>query len=392
MFAALWLILLSGCGQPRVANSPKAGETAELSVPTTVVSPHESLDVIQLLRRADEHLKSERFDSAIRDYKVVSETAVEKPNRLKGLFGWATALDLAGVPGHALVTYSRFVKESEPGAARSTAQVRMVRLLVYLERYAEASKLSQELSFADSRTGEEEHRALELQPGQRVVLYASRALGALEQGDLENAEVNIARGRTVIEAEGLDRVGVPSTDVAALYFSLGELRRARAEAITFDPIPPDFSVALEQRCQLILDAQSAFSEAMRSNNAHWSSMSGVRVGQLYQSLHSALMEMPQPDTANTSEKKKLFEGAIRLRYSILLRKAVSMMRATVTMLERTEEKSRWRDKAVESLQEIEKAEREEEAAINALPYSRDQLQQVLDEMRARASASEGGGS
>src|SRR5690606_24453081 len=122
-------------------------------------------------------------------------------------------------------------------------------------------------------------------------------------------------------SEGLDRVGVPSTDVAALYFSLGELRRLRSEELVFDPLPADFSQTLEQRCQLILDAQSAFSEAMRSNNAHWSSMSGVRVGELYQSLHGDLMAMPRPDAANTTEKKQLFEGAIRLRYSILLRKA-----------------------------------------------------------------------
>lgn len=382
------LTLLSGCARTQAANSPKDSENEHLAVPTTVVTPHESLDVLELLERADEHLKSERFESAARDYKLVSETAVEKPTRLKGLFGWANALDLGGKPNEALVTYSRFVQESEAGSARNTARVRTVRLLVHLERYAEASKASYALDSTslDSPASNAGNNDVPsgLHPGQRVLLYAARALGALAERDLSQAEINIARGRTLIEADGLDRVGVPSTDVAALYFSLGELRRLRSEEIVFDPLPADFTQALEQRCQLILDAQSAFSEAMRSNNAHWSSMSGVRVGELYQSLHTDLMAMPRPAAANTNEKKQLFEGAIRLRYSILLHKAVAMMRATVAMLERTNEQSRWREKAVESLRQIEKSEQQEAAAIDALPYSRSQLQQVLDEMSARA--------
>ena len=89
-------------------------------------------------------------------------------------------------------------------------------------------------------------------------------------------------------------------------------------------------------------------------------------------------------TVIVAEKKQLFEGAIRLRYSILLRKAVSMMRATVAMLERTDHETRWREKAEEALREIEEAQMEEEAAIDALPYSREQLQQVLDEMAQKA--------
>ena len=63
-----------------------------------------------------------------------------------------------------------------------------------------------------------------------------------------------------------------------------------------------------------------------------------------------------------------------------------MMRATVQMVERTGEKTPWREKAETSLKELEAAKEREEAAIDRLPYTRAQLQQVLDEMIAKAKA------
>jgi hypothetical protein len=157
-------------------------------------------------------------------------------------------------------------------------------------------------------------------------------------------------------------------------------------------MPVDFTQTLEDRCQLILDAQGAYSQAMRSHDAHWSSMSGVKVGELYVTLHSDLMAMPRPGGADTEKRRQLFEGAIRLRYSILLRKAVAMMKATVAMLDQAQQESRWREKARTALRDIEQAERDEEAALAALPYTREQLQQALDDLsrKAKEQAARGG--
>jgi hypothetical protein len=215
-------------------------------------------------------------------------------------------------------------------------------------------------------------------------LLAARAFFQVQAGNLDSAQRLISRGRALVDAHSLDRVTVPPLDVAALFLALGEVRRLRAEKIGFDPIPENFAVVLEERCQLILDAQSAYSETMRSLDAHYSSMAGVKVGRLYQDLHSDLTSMPAPKAADTKERQQLFDGAMRLRYSILLRKSVAMMRATVDLLERSDRPSRWREKAKAALLEIEEAQKREQAALDALPYSRAQLQQVLDEMAARA--------
>lgn len=366
---------LAGCATsarpPATAGDVSSGQPIETS--TTIVTPTDSFSAQELLARARVALSEARFAEATRDFQLVVENAARAEERLEGLFGWATALDLSGQPGAALRVYSRFAAETRDSRDRERAQVRMVRLLVYLERYDEAHAL-----------------ALLIDPGsrsalERVALGSALALGAVERGDLDAAENAIVRARQILEREGFDRALVPPLDAAAVYFALGELRRKKAEQIQFDTPTAGFPQALEARCQLVLDAQSAYSQTMRSNDAHWSAMAGVRVGELYQHLHRDLVHMPTPSAARTPHQKQLFEGAIRLRYSILLHKSVAMMRATVALLERSAQKSPWRARAEESLAEIERAHQKEEAAIDALPYSREQLQQVLDEMAQRAA-------
>src|SRR6185369_6201267 len=105
--------------------------------------------------------------------------------------------------------------------------------------------------------------------------------------------------------------------------------------IAFNPVPQNFGDVLEQRCQGRLDAQNAYTDAMRSFDAHWSAMAGYRVGQLYQKLHLDVMQVPPPAKADTLKQKQLFEGAMRLRYRVLLEKGLAMMDGTVRLGERT---------------------------------------------------------
>jgi len=137
---------------------------------------------------------------------------------------------------------------------------------------------------------------------------------------------------------------------------------------------------LEQRCQGLLDAQSAYSDAMRSYDAHWAAMSGYRVGQLYQRLHEDVLSVPVPRAANTTEKKRLFEGAMRLRYRVLLEKGLKMMAHTVMIGERTGEASAWIDRAREAKRQLEKALNEQRELMAKLPYSEKELQKALDDL------------
>ncbi len=365
--------LSSGCaGVAAPSHHPRKVSTSSFYAPTTLVTAQEALDTDALLERAQTHLEQGRLDAAIAEFRLVAKGALSSANRLRALKGWGTALDFKGDLGAALDPYSRYVAEAPAGSLRDGIQVRVVRILVYRERYTEAGVRA--AGIQNKERG----------PLERISILAALALASIENNSLEEAQLHISRARSIIDAYSFDRVDTPPLDVASLYFSLGELRRKKAEGIAFDPLPTDFGLALEERCQLILDAQGAYSSAMRSQNAHWSSMSGVRVSELYHQLHRDLMSMPPPQEVNTLKRQQLFEGALRLRYSILLRKSLSVMRSTVTLLDRTPEEDRWGELARASLVQIQEAQVAEEVAIDALPYTRTQLQDALDDLTRRA--------
>jgi hypothetical protein len=224
----------------------------------------------------------------------------------------------------------------------------------------------------------------DLQDVDRIEGYGAKALAIVEGGDPDGAERFVARGRDIIEALRLGEGGKVPVQVAQIFFALGEIRRVRGEAITFVPVPANFADALEQRCQLLLDAQSAYSDAMRSYDTHWPAMSGYRVGELYQKLHHDVIAIPAPSTATTTEKKRLFEGAMALRYRILLEKGLRMMDHTVMFGEKTGEASAWIDRARAAKRDIERALEEQKAKLAALPYSEKDLQKALDDLAAKS--------
>src|SRR6185436_3946729 len=192
------------------------------------------------------------------------------------------------------------------------------------------------------------------------------------------------KGRDVVERDRLDAAGALPRDLAALYFALGELRRIRGERIGFDPVPPKFAEVLEQRCQLLLDAQSAYSDSMRAYDAHWSAMAGFRTAELYEHLHQDLLAVQPPPSADTERKRQLFEGAVRTRYAILLTKAKGMAEHTLAMAERTHEQSDWVQKTREALRGIEQSIKDEETALAKLPYTKADFEAYFAQQEAAA--------
>jgi hypothetical protein len=122
---------------------------------------------------------------------------------------------------------------------------------------------------------------------------------------------------------------------------------------------------------------------MRAYDAHWSTMAGFRVGELYERLHQELMQIPPP-RATDERERLLFEGTMRLRYSVLLNKAASMLEHTLAMALRTGEQSDWVRRTEQSRRKLEEARRAEERALDRLPFSRVELEQALADLEQRS--------
>ena len=369
------VLLLTACGSasPSVARplaAPAAPPPASFAVPRTVVTPLDAATVDEMFNRASADFQAKRYAEAARGFDRLAEVDPDGPRAEDAFFFGAAAHDELGELGAAAARYQEVARRYPRGARSREALVRAVRLLAHLERFREAGEAA-DLLLA---------RLPELTPLDRVVAYGGKSLAVVASDAPDGATYFISKARDIIDAERLDAAGAVPRDLAQVYFALGELRRLRGERITFEPLPPRFAETLEERCQLLLDAQSAYSDTMRAYDAHWSAMAGYRVGELYQRLHEQLMRVKPPASADTAAKAQLFEGAMRLRYSVLLQKGLAMMEHTVALAERTGEQSGWVLRAAESKRALQKAMDEEDAALRRLPYTREQLERALDDL------------
>jgi hypothetical protein len=217
---------------------------------------------------------------------------------------------------------------------------------------------------------------------ERVSLHGSVALGELARGNPDEAQQHVTFGRRVADRFRLGEAEVWSRDLAQLHFALGELRRVKAESLGFVPAPADFAERFEERAQTVLDAQSAYLDVMRARDAHWTSRAGLRIGELYQRLHSDVLLTEVPE-AVPEERRELFLGAMRERFLVLLEKGVGILDRTVAMADRTGERSAWVALVRVRREEVARALDSERAAVDALPMSRADLQRVLAEIGTR---------
>jgi len=366
-----------GCAQPGKlpANSPSSASQPRremnMTLARTVVTPSEALNVNELFDRGLRRFESRQYAAAAVDLETAADAAPEQSWAPLAFYKAALARDELGAFPACAENFKRVVHGQSASPQRRDAHVRLVRVLVHLEQWTEAGREAN--SFLE--------RYNDPRPLEAIVARGGRALAELSADDLIRAERDVESARSIIEDQQFQMPARLHRDVAVVYFALGELRRRRAGNIRFVPISANFSDQLEQRCQLLLDAQFAYSTSMRAYDAHWSIMAGYRVGELYAQLHTDLMELLATDSPTDPERKRLFEAALRLRYSILLSKAVNSMEHTLATAARTNENSHWVQLTRDAYESLKNSLSREEAALNAIPYSREQLEAALQNLR-----------
>jgi tetratricopeptide (TPR) repeat protein len=367
---SLIVALATGCARPPAAQPPRP---ATIQATPIVITPREEEAPEAMFQRAELLLAEGKGAEAGPLFDRLAGLDPAGPIAPMAHYKSGVAWDVAGDYEGALARFRAVRTRYGDRDIGRLATIGSLRLEAYLEQWSQLSATA-DLFLARP----------DLSDIDRIEGYGAKALAVVEAGDADGAERFIARGRDIIEARRLGEGGKVPVQVAEVFFALGEIRRVRGEAITFVPVPPNFADALEQRCQLLLDAQSAYSDAMRSYDTHWPAMSGYRVGELYQKLHRDVLSIPPPTTATTTDKKRLFEGAMALRYRILLEKGLRMMDHTVMFGEKTGEASSWITRARAAKRDIERALEEQKTKLAALPYSEKDLQKALDDLAAKS--------
>ncbi|WP_242515869.1 tetratricopeptide repeat protein [Sorangium cellulosum] len=367
-------VVLGGCTSraPVPARAPApAPARAPVELAPIVVSPYSDAELAAEFERARALLLADKVREAAPLFDRLVRLAPDGEVAPPSLFNAGLAYEALGDRPLAAERYGEVARRFPDHALARGALFRLARVTAALERWPELVEVARRLL-----------RLGDLRVLEAIEARGALALGLVEQDLVDEAARQVTLARDLIEAHRLGEAGKPPIELAQVSFALGEVRRRRSEAITFVPAPASFADALERRCQGLLDAQSAYTEAMRSLDAHWSAMAGYRIGQLYKELHRDVMQVPPPPSADTPRKRQLFEGAMRLRYRVLLEKGQKMLAGTVRLGERTGEAPAWAHRARDALREIELALAEEQAALARLPFTEAELSAALDALKA----------
>lgn len=349
-------------GASASASPPGAPVQANTQV---ISSGGEAGTASELFERGKRLLLEEKYAEAARHFELVLQGDPKGRLGPMALMNAGLAHEGAGARDVALERYRALVEKHPTDELVKSALLRIGRVSIAGERWADLGKAAEALlARADVSVSE------------KIEGLGAKALAMSQLREIEGAERAAEQARTLMEKHHIGEVGRVPHEVAMVFFSLGEVRRIKSEKLVFDPMPASFGEAFEARAQGLLDAQSAYTDTMRTTDVFWGTWAGYRVGQLYQQLHHDVMVVKVPDKVKTDKDRALFEGAMQLRYRILLEKGLKMMEATI----KVNADNIWSSRAREAKAELEREIAKANVVIKKSGKSEEALKAALEEL------------
>jgi tetratricopeptide (TPR) repeat protein len=342
-----------------------------------VISSDEATSVRELRRRGDEALRQERWQDAKDAFEklLASSKIADDPDTALYLLDLGLAEEGLGNREPARARYEEVAERFSSSPDARTALLRMVAIDDYLEDWTKLAAVGETLL---SRT--------DLDDVDRLTGLGARALSEVEAGEDARAMRDIQDGLDLVDKTSFGSTGRLPNGAAQLRFALAEVRRVRSERVALAAAPKEFLGSMEARCEGLLAAQSAYTDAMRATEPHWTAMSAFRIGAMYGRLHRELMAIPPTPLAKTASDKDLFFAMMHVRYRVLLEKGLEMMKRTAALETQSAEVTPWVEKAKAAMGEMRKAIDEEKAALAKLPYSEATVQAALDDLEKKTLA------
>lgn len=243
-------------------------------------------DAADLFTQATEHLNGQRCDEAVALYDQLVAEFPDSRYASAALYNAGLCLQAQGNWAPSAEHYQALRETMPDSPDFKDASFQYAEVLVQLERFEEVVTVADALLVDNG-----------LSQAERIEAMARRAQGLLGLQRTDEAQ-KYARGvlryvRTRPESEAV----ADEFFVAAANYVLAETHRINAQAIPFPPGLEPQKKVLNQRAQLLLEAQREYFNTMRFTNLdnfHWSSASLYRVGHMYDEMWHAVMEAPPP--------------------------------------------------------------------------------------------------
>jgi tetratricopeptide (TPR) repeat protein len=364
--------LLFACGGASQAGSKLPPRTIDAS--NQIIGPRVEGTAKELKTRGEHAILAQNWREAVDAFEALLAGDPQAAQDPQILYDLALAYEGLGALEKARERYREVARRFPDDPNARSALAREVSLDAYLEDWK-----------ALGEVGEQILARKDLEVADKMLGLGARGLSRIMARDEAGALRDVNDGLDIVEETRFGATGQLPVAAAMLKYAQAEIRKARSETISLNPPPPDFVQKLEMRCQLLLDAQSSYADAIRSVDPHWAAMSGYRVGEMYRTLHQHLMMIPPPEKAKTQSDRQLFYGIMHVRYRALLEKGIEMMKRTLALGERTGVASTWMKRAEVAKAEMERALEEEKETIRRFPFTEETLEKTLEIMKKKAA-------
>lgn len=369
-------VFLLGCGATPRAAPPPTPQSASAQI----IGARASGTPAELSARADLALAAGNWSEAIdlletlrAASKLDNKPTIGAPSiwaRLAAAYEGASRLD------DAWATYAELEARHGSSEEARAAAVRHTFLAAYLGKDDELARLG------NARLSEPQ--ATERS---RLLGLAARAIAAAHAGRDVPAMRDAQDGLDLAERLGVGLHGRLPLDVALLHFALAEVRRVRSERITFeDKTPAEFLPAFTARCTGLLSAQSAYTDAIRSEDPRVAILAGVSLGEVYMRVHRDVLSVPPSKKADTLEKRQIHDAMMRVRYRVLLEKGGDMMDRSLALGKKLHDTSPWMHKAQAGTEAIAAAIAAEHEKLKAYPFTEKEVEDALEILRKQTLA------
>lgn len=365
--------LASGCAEPLTV-PPRAPAPRQESVQHQIITGRTDGTPKELAERGERALLQQKWRDAADAFEALYGALPESKEAPSWLMSLGTAYEGLGDLARAREKYRLLVSRFPADPQVRGAHVREASIDAYLEDWRSLGELGDALlSLKDADDVD------------RMLGFGARALRKIQEKDDVGALRDANAGLEIMETKHYGATGRLPVPAAQLRFALAEVRRTKSEKIALQPITDDFLIKMELRCQGLLDAQSAYADAIRSTDPVWAKMSGVRVGDMYRVLHAELMAIP-PDRAKSESDRTLFYAIMHVRYRTLVEKGMEMMTRTIDFAKKTDDESVWVTRARDAKTQMQKSLDDEKAILATLPYTEAEVERTLEMMKERALA------
>ena len=338
--AAILVCLTSlwGCGGATSASRTVQVEESRVIAHTT--GGETSVELISpdvLFDDANAHLRANECAEAVVLYdRLVSEFASSRFVS-PALYNSGLCLQAAEQWDPSVARYQRLLAMRPDSTDAKHAMLQLADGLEHLERWQNAFD-----------NAEAALRRADLSSAERLESLARRARAVLGLGHLDDAARQAREAASYFRTRTGDEVIHDEYFAAMATYVLAETIRLRSEALTL----PEGNVlaqhdVLDQRAQLLLQAQNAYFDAIRMTNAHWAAASGYRIGSMYRGFFDAITSAPVPPPPGPMNESQLalyresYRSQLRDRVRPLMRHAIRYWELTLAMVERTGVESEW---------------------------------------------------